>query len=50
MQEHWGDLSIALRSGGTPVVKVGRNQGEFHSQNYTSEVVGVGTWGVVHHL
>lgn len=45
MQEHWGDLSIALRAGDTLVLQVGGNQGKFHSQDYSSEVTGAGAWG-----
>lgn len=48
MQEHWGDLSIGLRSGGAPVLLVGRNQGKLHSQDYSSEAAGVETRGVGH--
>lgn len=48
MEEYWRVLSILLKSGGNPALKMGRNQGKFHSQSCTLEVAEVGTWGVCH--
>lgn len=46
MKEYCGVVSIALKYGGNPTLKMGRNQGQFHGRHCT--FAEVGTWGGRH--